>query len=107
MAKKFKTLRDKMSPEARQRSKEIAKSMLSEMALADLRKARTLSQERLAQLMEVKQPEISKIEKRTDMYISTLRSYIKAMGGDLEIVAKFPEGNVRIIQFKDLEDDAA
>ena len=53
----------------------------------------------LAALLKLKQPEISKIEHRTDMYISTLRGYIRAMGGDLEIVARFPDGEVKIANF--------
>ena len=48
------------------------------------------------------QPSITKIEKRTDMYISTLRSHVEAMGGQLEVIAKFPDGNVKISNFSDL-----
>jgi len=47
----------------------------------------------------VNQAAISKLERRTDMYIGTLRSYIKAMGGDLEVIARFPDGEVRISNF--------
>jgi hypothetical protein len=50
----------------------------------------------------VQQPSIAKIEKRTDMYLSTLRSHIEAMGGQLEIVARFPEGSVKINNFAEL-----
>ena len=75
--------------------------------LQELRKARVLSQEQLARALHLRQPSISKLEKRTDMYISTLRSFIKAMGGELEIVARFPEGNVRINQFEEIEDSAS
>jgi len=46
---------------------------------------------------------ISRMERRTDMYISTLRSYIEAMGGQLDIIARFPEGAVQINQFEDIE----
>ena len=46
--------------------------------------------------------EVSKIEARADMYVSTLRSYIQAMGGELEIIARFPDGDVRINQFQDV-----
>jgi transcriptional regulator with XRE-family HTH domain len=103
MAKKFKTLREKMSPEAQKRAKEGTALMLKGMPLSELRKARALSQETLSQTMDVKQPEISKLEKRTDAYISTLRRYIEAMGGSLKITAQFPEGNVEITQFKDID----
>lgn len=74
------------------------------MPLDVLRHARKLSQVRLAEIMETTQPEISKIEHRTDLYVSTLRSYIEAMGGVLEIVARFPDGNVKITQFHDADD---
>jgi DNA-binding XRE family transcriptional regulator len=50
----------------------------------------------MAQILGVNQSAISKIEKRTDMYLSTLRSYVEAMGGSLEIQAVFPEGAVRV-----------
>jgi len=58
----------------------------------------------LAVSLHVKQASVSKLERRTDMYISTLRGYIKAMGGDLEIIARFPDGSVRINQFEELAD---
>jgi len=51
--------------------------------------------------LKINQSSVSKLEKQTDMYISTLRNVIKAMGGDLEITAIFPDGEVRINQFKD------
>jgi len=102
MAKKFSELRKKMSPEAQERVKEKTKVFLGEMALDELREARRLTQEQLAERFHVKQPAIAKIERRTDMYLSTLRGIIKAMGGDMEILAVFPEGRVTITQFRDL-----
>ena len=101
MAKKFGTLRAKMSPESRARAAQRAKALLAEMPLHELRQARALSQVRLAEMLQLQQPEISKIEHRTDMYISTLRDYIRAMGGDLEIVARFPDGEVKIANFSE------
>lgn len=80
--------------------------MLAEMPLNELRQARGLSQKMLAELLRVQQPSIAKIEKRTDMYISTLRSPIEAMGGQLEVVARFPDGSVKISNFSDLGRDA-
>jgi transcriptional regulator with XRE-family HTH domain len=103
MAKSFKTLKEKMSPESLVRANQKAKEMLDAMPLQELRQARLLSQEQLAKALHLKQPSISKLEKRTDMYISTLRSVVKAMGGDLEIVARFPDGSVRINQFEELD----
>lgn len=89
-----------MSPASRARAK--ARAMLAEMPLQELRHARGLSQETLAAALHVRQASISKLERRTDMYISTLRSHIRAMGGELEIVARFPEGEVRISNFAEV-----
>jgi hypothetical protein len=61
----------------------------------------------LAEVLHVQQPSIAKIEKRTDMYISTLRSHIEAMGGELEVVARFPDGNIRISNFSDIAEAAS
>jgi DNA-binding XRE family transcriptional regulator len=103
MNKKFSQLRKNMSIQAQHEVDAKAKAMLAEMPLCELRQARGLSQKVLAQILHVQQPAIAKLEKRTDMYLSTLRSHIEAMGGELDIVAKFPEGNVRIKNFTDLE----
>jgi transcriptional regulator with XRE-family HTH domain len=103
MARKFRELREKMSPESRARVSARVAQTLREMPLAELRQAHSLTQTRLAEIMEVEQSEISRIEKRTDVYISTLRSYIEAMGGSLRIEATFPEGSVEITQFHEQE----
>lgn len=102
MAKKFGMLRSAMSPESQLRAKAATEQMLQEMPLQELRQARGLSQKVLAEVLHVQQPSIAKMEKRTDMYISTLRSHIEAMGGKLEVVARFPDGAVRITNFSDL-----
>lgn len=102
MAKKFSELRAHMSPEALQRADARAEAMLAEMPLNELRQARGLSQKMLAEVLHVQQPSIAKIEKRTDMYISTLRSHIEAMGGELEVVARFPDGAVKISNFSEI-----
>ena len=107
MAKKFSELRAQMSPDAQRRADTAAQSMLAEMPLHELRQARGLSQKQLAQTLHVQQPSIAKMEKRTDMYISTLRSHIEAMGGELEVVARFPDGAVKIQNFADLGNGAA
>lgn len=54
-------------------------------------------------LLYVQQPSIAKLERRTDMYLSTLRSHIEAMGGELDIIARFPDGPVKISNFSELE----
>lgn len=99
MAKKFSDLVAKMSPERRARAQARAQEIMTEMALQELRRARELSQVQLAEALGEKQPNISQLEQRTDMYVSTLRKYIEAMGGELEIIARFPEGAIRIKQF--------
>jgi len=105
MAKKFAELRAQMSPESQARVEEKAQAMLAAMPLNELRQARGLSQKMLADVLHVQQPAIAKMEKRTDMYISTLRSHIEAMGGQLEVVARFPDGVVKISNFAELGSD--
>ena len=61
------------------------------MTLQELRRARELTQVRMAKSLGVAQKQISEIEKRTDMHISTLRRSIEAMGGKLSLVAEFPD----------------
>jgi DNA-binding Xre family transcriptional regulator len=102
MAKNFRELQAKMSPERRARSEAKAKRMIEEMALDELRVARELTQEQLARALKIKQAAVSKMERRTDMYLSTLQGVIRAMGGELEIRAIFPDGTVRINQFQEL-----
>lgn len=106
MAKKFADLRAQMTPESQARAEARAQALLAEMPLHELRQARGLSQKMLAEVLHVQQPAIAKIEKRTDMYISTLRSHIEAMGGQLEIVARFPDGTVKISNFAALGGNA-
>ena len=103
MNKPFNVLRKKMSTEAQKKAQKKATILLKEMPLQELRQAYHLSQERLAEILETKQANVSRIERRTDMYISTLRSYIEAMGGELNIVAKFSNGVVYINQFTDIK----
>jgi hypothetical protein len=105
MAKKFEELRKKMSPERRARNEKETQRLVAEMPLQQLRAAREFTQQQMAALLEVNQSEVSRIEKRTDMYLSTLASYIKAMGGTLELRAVFPLGEaVRINQFESLNE---
>jgi DNA-binding XRE family transcriptional regulator len=103
MANKFSELRAKMPKESRERSHQKAEVYEREMALDELREALNLTQEHLAKTLNVKQPSISKMERRTDMYVSTLESIIRAMGGVLRIEAVFPDhGTVKISQFRKL-----
>ena len=105
MAKNFKELQEKMPREVRLRSEASAAKMISEMGLAELRTAMDMTQESLANALHVKQASISKMERRSDMYISTLSKIIEAMGGELQIVAKMPNGNVKIRQFTQIRED--
>ncbi len=102
MARKFSELSAKMSPASRARARARAEELLHEMALDELRAARKMTQTTLAKVLEVSQSEISKIENRADMYVSTLASYVEAMGGELEICAVFPDGKVKIKRFESL-----
>jgi len=96
MARNFRELEAKMPPEARERAAARARELIAAMPLQQLRNAREMTQARLAEVLEMDQGNISKLEKRTDMYLSTLRSYVEAMGGSLEIRAVFPDGDVKI-----------
>jgi transcriptional regulator with XRE-family HTH domain len=102
MAKNFKSLREKMSPAARERARELAKKYRAEMALDELREARDMTQQHLAKILGINQAAVSKMERRTDMYISTLQDFVRAMGGQLVISVVFPEGEVQIDQFENL-----
>lgn len=106
MARKFEELRGKMSAASRARSEAKTRRMIDEMALDELRAARQLTQEHLASLLNVNQSAISKLERRADMYVSTLGDFIRAMGGELEIRAVFPEGAVRLAHLGEKADAA-
>jgi transcriptional regulator with XRE-family HTH domain len=107
MAKNIKNLQAKMSPESQARSEATAERLIREMALDEIRAARALTQEHLSMILGVKQSAVSKLERRADMYVSTLRHFIEAMGGQLEIRAVFPEGDIRITQFQTLVEPKA
>jgi transcriptional regulator with XRE-family HTH domain len=102
MARNFRELEAKMSTASRARSDAKTRKMIAEMALDELREARDLTQQHLATLLGINQAAVSKMERRADMYISTLHSMIRAMGGSLKIEAVFPEGRVEITQFRKL-----
>ena len=99
MAKSFNILRAKMSPERRARNARKAQEMLKEMALQDLRQALDLTQTQVAELLQMNQAAISKMEHQGDMYISTLQKFVTALGGNLQLVARFPDREVVLNQF--------
>lgn len=101
MAKPLSELRKKMSPEVQAAARAKAVGIVAEMSLAEARKLRGRSQAHVAKELGISQPNISQIEKRPDTLVSTLASYVEALGGELEIRAKFPDGqDVEITQFK-------
>ena len=100
----FADLRARMSPDARSEAKIEAQRLGEQMDLAEVRRAMKLSQEELGQTLQIGQGSVAKIEKRTDMYVSTLRRFIEAMGGELEIVARFPDHTVNIRSVADLSE---
>src|SRR5215468_2002705 len=107
MAVPLKKFLAKMSPERRARIQAEAKRIIDEeLTLRDLRKAHQMTQEKLAAVLGVKQESISNLEKRSDMLISTVREYVEALGGELEIRATFPgRGWVTIKTFADLRSE--
>lgn len=102
MSRKFNALRAGMPAASRRRASARAQALLAELPLQELRRARALSQEELARRLGARQASVSRLEHRTDMYLSTLRSYVEALGGTLDIVARFPDGDVRVRAFGDL-----
>jgi ribosome-binding protein aMBF1 (putative translation factor) len=96
MAKSFSTLREKMAPERRLKVATRTQELLADLPLQEIRLARQLSQEEVARKLNVNQAAVSKVEHRADLYISTLRKHIEAMGGVLVLHAEFPEGRYQI-----------
>lgn len=101
MAKKYSDLRMKMPATERAEVDKRVQEELARMPLYRIRRARQLTQKQLADLLEIDQPSVSKLERRTDMYVSTLRNFVEAMNGRIEIKAVFPEGEYEIVQFGD------
>ena len=102
MTRSFSELTKDFSPERRERIEQRKEQLRQEMTLAELRRAFSLTQDTLAKNLNVKQAEISKIENRADMLMSTLRNFVQAMGGDLEVRAVFPDRAIQISTFSAL-----
>lgn len=96
MARSFSELRKKMSPVRREKVVVRTHDLLADLPLQEIRLARQLSQEEVAQKLNIRQAAVSKMERRTDLYISTLRKHIEALGGVLVLHADFPEGRYQI-----------
>ena len=101
----FSKLRQAMRPESRERAEQKSLKLREQMDLAELRNAMQLSQKQLASALKVGQASVAKMEKRTDMYLSTLRRFIEAMGGELDIVARFPDHSIPIKTFSQISEE--
>ena len=99
----FRELLDAIPAERRRRVDQRVRETIAAMPLDELRRARQMTQARLAESLGVNQGEVSKIEHRTDLYLSTLAEYVEALGGTLEIRAVFRDQEVRITQFEELQ----
>ncbi len=105
MARNYKELQAKIDPARRATTQQRVRQELQTMALEELRNAKQATQTEMAELLDLPQSSISRIEQRTDMYLSTLRNYIQAMGGVLQVQAIFPDGGTVILnRFGDYED---
>jgi len=100
MATKWREIRGTFSPEVEAEIARRVREAAGVMSLYQLREARNLTQVNLAKVLNINQGAVSRMEKRTDMYVSTLRNFIRAMGGQLQVKAVFPEGEVEIEQFE-------
>jgi transcriptional regulator with XRE-family HTH domain len=92
-------LRERMTQDARKRATLKAREMMAEMLISEIRKEVGFTQEQVAELLGIRQPSLSKLESQDDMQISTLRKIVNALGGELEIIAHMPTGDIRIRQF--------
>ena len=104
----MKTLKEKLAALPASRRRRIARRtkelIAEEMTMRELRKARNITQVALARALGVKQEQVSRIEKRTDLHLSTLRRSVEAMGGELILTAKFPDGApVTLTGFRELD----
>jgi DNA-binding XRE family transcriptional regulator len=97
----FDRLPDGMTPKPRADHARKAAGLREDMTLAELRQARDLTQGTLGAALQVGQTAIAKMEKRADMYVSNLRRVVQALGGELDLVARFPDGVVKISNFAD------
>ena len=98
---------DKLSPAQRRKVEARAAQLIAEeMTLRQLRQARKLTQQKVAKHLHIGQEGVSKLEQRTDLLISTLRNCVKGMGGDLRLVAHFPDRPpVELVGFAAMENE--
>jgi len=100
MAKSFDELvKRTTTARTREHAARRTRELLGELLLSEIRSLAGKSQRQVAEALGIKQPSLSKLEKQSDMQISTLRRIVQALGGELEVFAKFPKGMVKIDQF--------
>ena len=97
--RKFQSLRDKLTPTQRERSKARVSELQKEMLLSELRKVAGQTQQELADELGVSQPCLSRMENQSDMQIGTLDRIVTSLGGRLEVIAHMPAGDVVLTQF--------
>ena len=101
MAKSYDTMVKRTTTKrTRERAAARKHELLAEVLLADLRKSTGKSQRELAAALGIRQPSLSKLEAQGDMQISTLQRIVAALGGEVEVIARFPKGAVRLKQFE-------
>lgn len=101
MARKWRELRERMPADRRERNEEMARRLAAEVdTLNELRDALGLTQEEVARRLGIGQPGVSKLERRSGVTLSSLYDYVRALGGELEVTAHFPHGDVVIRQFE-------
>lgn len=105
MTTSLKNILKKLPPERLKKINKRSKELIAnEMTLRDLRKALALTQADISSKLHMKQEAISRLERRSDLLLSTLVSYIKAMGGELKLIAKFPNRkSIQLTGFEDIE----
>jgi DNA-binding XRE family transcriptional regulator len=96
MSKAFEGLRSKMPKQRQERARKRTHAMLVEIALAELRRDRGITQDQVAKVLNVRQAAVSKLEARDDMLLSTLAACVRALGGTLEAVARFGDHAIRL-----------
>lgn len=103
---KWSDIKARAKPDTREQIEATARRLSDDLHLAQLRKARGLTQEAMADLLGVSQAEVSKMERRTELYVGTLRKFIEAMNGELVLAARFSDGVEVPIRLNDAEDAA-
>jgi len=96
MAKKWSELKATLPPEVIERARRKTEAMLAVIELNELRKARKLTQDQLAERLGIRQSNVSKMERRADLHVSTLRDVVEAMGGELRVTARFPDAEYEL-----------